>query len=42
VECYKVEETKPEEDEPREVQIPEAEGERVVEGLEISFDYSNL
>ena len=40
VECYKIEGDKSEEDEPREVHIPEEEGERVVEGLEIKFDYS--
>jgi len=40
LECYKMEETKPEDDEPREVHIPEAKGERVVEGLDISLDYS--
>jgi len=40
MECYKIEETKSEEDEPREVHILEAEGERVVEGLEVSLDYS--
>jgi len=40
LECYKIEEAKLEDDEPREVHIPEVEGERVVEGLEISLDYS--
>lgn len=40
MEFYKIEETKSKEDEPREVHIPEVEGERVVEGLEISLDYS--
>jgi len=39
LECYKIEEAKPEDDEPREVHILKVEGERVVEGLEISIDY---
>lgn len=40
VECYKIEGTKSEDEEPQEVHILEIEGERVVEGLEISLDYS--
>ena len=40
VECYKLEESRLEEDEPREVHILEAVGERVVEGLYIISDYS--
>jgi len=40
LEFYKIEEAKPDEDEHREVHIPKAEGERVVEGLEINLDYS--
>jgi len=41
MECYKIDGAKSEEDEPREVHIPEVEGERVVEGLEISLSYSS-
>lgn len=33
LECYKIEEAKQEDDEPREVHIPKVEGERVFEGL---------
>lgn len=40
LEYYKIEEAKQEDDEPREVHIPEVEGEKIVEGPEISVDYS--
>jgi len=40
MECYKLEESKSEDMEPREVHIPEIEGEREVVGLEISCSFS--
>lgn len=40
LECYKIEEAKQEDDELREFQIPEIEGERVIERPEINPDYT--
>lgn len=40
MECYKIEGAKSEDQEPCEVHIRETKGERVVEGLEISRNYS--
>lgn len=40
IECYKIEEAKLEDQEPREVHIPETEGERDIEGMEIIRSYS--
>jgi len=39
LECYKIDEEKQEDDEPREVHVPKIEGERAVEGPKINPDY---
>jgi len=40
LECHKIDEERKEGDEPRQVHVPETEGERAVEGPKINLDYA--